>query len=365
MPDTPIAQRILMFEDWQRLPNVDDPLHHDISAIAIAGETAFVACDETASVESLQRLDDGRYSNHRHFALGDIFDLPDGPGGEMDIEGLDVADGFLWVTGSHALKRDRPKRRRNGAVASLQRMMEIDRDPNRYFIGCVPLRETGPGRYELTRRDGERQAAAVKLKKNNSALLGWLGGDPHLGRFLDIPSKENGFDIEGIAAKGSRAWLGLRGPVLRGHGVVVELDFKRPRPGRLKSRRIDAGRRYRKHVIDTAGLGVRDMCVDGNDLLILTGTPLASDGPSWVLRWRDAIFDTTSGVVESDRIEPVLELPYRGRLDHPEGIAIAPGTGRKRRALIVVYDSPAPERIGSDPARLTADVFALAARRRN
>ena len=114
-------------------------------------------------------------------------------------------------------------------------------------------------------------------------------------------------------------------------------------------------------MFDSAGLGVRDLCFDGNDLLVLVGTPLASDGPARVLRWRDAAYDTTSGVIEPDRIDSVVELPYRGEVDHPEGIALLPHGRGGQAGLLVVYDSPHESRCTGRPPQLLADVFAMPA----
>ncbi|WP_457090403.1 DUF3616 domain-containing protein [Microvirga sp. P5_D2] len=44
----------------------------------------------------------------------------------------------------------------------------------------------------------------------------------HNRPFLSIPSKENGFDVEGLAVREGRISPGLRGPVLRGHAVVLD-----------------------------------------------------------------------------------------------------------------------------------------------
>ena len=163
----------LEFQDWGELPGIESPIRHDISAIGAIGSSIFVACDETASVERLTAGGDAKYSAHKHFALGEIFDLPDGPRGEMDIEGLDVDDGYLWITGSHSLKRDRPERDKHGAKLSLRRMLEIDRDPNRYFIGCVPVAPTNGETVSLAKKVGKREAACIRLRKNKSRLLKW------------------------------------------------------------------------------------------------------------------------------------------------------------------------------------------------
>src|SRR3546814_3656907 len=105
----------LSFRDAGELEGVDKPLVHDLSAVAVVGRTLFVASDETATVERLILDRDGRcFGQHCSVALGQYFELPDGPGGEMDIEGLAVADGQLWITGSQGLKRKKLKGNADG-----------------------------------------------------------------------------------------------------------------------------------------------------------------------------------------------------------------------------------------------------------
>lgn len=350
-----LDQVALTFSDWRPLRHVEDPLQKDLSAVARVGDSLFLACDETASVERLRRLEDGSFGDHRHYTLNDFVDLPGGAEGEMDIEGLCVEGGFLWIVGSHSLKRCKPKRDESDADEALKNMESVEREPNRYFLGRVPLVEEAPGLFIPARSDEKRQAAWVKFGKKRSALARWLADDPHLGQFLKIPSKENGFDVEGLAVRGSRIWLGLRGPVLRGHAVVLGLDIKEQAPGRLKARRIDGGRRYRKHLLDTRGLGIRDMRFEGDDLLLLVGPTMSLEGPAFVLRWCGAFNDAGSGVVDPSRIEVVAELPYQLHADHPEGIDLWPEGGQG--ALLVIYDAPAPER--TDPSTFTvhADVI--------
>lgn len=169
-----------------------------------------------------------------------------------------------------------------------------------------------------------------------------------------MPSKENGLDVEGIAVRGDRAWLGLRGPVLRGHAVVLGLDLKEPKKGRLKACRVDGSRRYRKFLIDTRGLGIRDMRLDGDDLLLLVGPTMSLDGAAFVLRWRDAVHDDSAGVVDPSSVEVVTELPYSREVDHPEGLELWPEGGSG--ALLVIYDAPAPDRVDPGNYTVRADV---------
>ena len=95
------------------------------------------------------RQKDGSYGGHQPVQLAELFDLPEGADGEMDIEGLDVADGFLWIAGSHSLTREKPKPGEHDAAEALARLTEIEHHPNRHFLGRVPLVETEPGLYEL------------------------------------------------------------------------------------------------------------------------------------------------------------------------------------------------------------------------
>ena len=350
---------LLCFADHRVLDHVDDPFHIDLSTAARLERSLFTACDETAGVDRLTEVEPGRWGHHLHTSLAAIFELPAGPDGEMDIEGLDVDDGWLWITGSHSLKRDKPELDDHDPEDALARMADIDRDPNRYFLGRVPLKAEGHGLFLPVAEDGDRRAACVKLAEDESRLLRWLSKDERLAPFLSLPSKENGFDIEGIAAVGSRVWLGLRGPVLRGHAVIVELDFKVVGSGHLKARRIDGDRRFRLHVVDSGGLGIRDLHPQGHDLLLLLGPTLASDGPARLVRWKEALTTQTSGVRGADVLEPVGALPYRGSHDHPEGICPWPEHGPD--AILVIYDAPSPERVDHQENSVLADVVQVGA----
>ncbi len=161
--------------------------------------------------------------------------------------------------------------------------------------------------------------------------------------------------MEGIAARGDRVWLGLRGPVIGGHAIVLDLALRETRRGRLRARRVDGKRRYRKHLLKTDGLGIRDMRFDGDDLLLLVGPTMSLDGPAFVLRWRDAAHDDASAAIDPQRVEEVVELPYLLHTDHPEAIELWPGN---KRELLVVYDLPAAERIDEERSAVRADLFA-------
>lgn len=118
-----------------------------------------------------------------------------------------------------------------------------------------------------------------------------MASDKHLPSSLSLPGKDNGFDIEGLAVVGDRIFIGLRGPVLRGWAVIVEIEPKEDEGNvsQLKLKKIGRDDRpYRKHFLQLNGLGVRDLCVQHSDLLLLAGPTMDLDGASYGLaldRW--------------------------------------------------------------------------------
>jgi hypothetical protein len=100
--------------------------------------------------------------------------------------------------------------------------------------------------------------------------------------------------------------------------------------------------RYRKHLLDLGGLGVRDLCPDGDDLLVLAGPSMALSGPARLYRWHRAAHAETSRLVRGAELTLETELAHGAGEDHAEGIALLAGAPDVR--LLVVYDSPAQRR---------------------
>ena len=356
------ARRVrLEFRSADELPHADDPVRSDLSALVLSGGTLWVGNDQLATVERLMRTD-ARYGRHQPFHLGDFFELPGGSGDEMDIEGLEIDGGYLWVLGSHSLTREKPKPGSEDHVEALRRLTEVEHHPNRHFLGRIPILEQA-GTFTLeptaSNGNGELRAACLNGNRKRGKLGSLLKKDEHIGRFIEVPGKENGFDLEGIAVRGPRVFLGLRGPVLRGWAMLLQLDLKEPKPGRLKPRRIGpGGERYRKHFLDLDGLGIRDLCFDQDRLLILAGPTMDLDGPIRVLSWPGCLEAGQQGVVPANELEAVLEVPYRRGADHAEGIAILRRT-KGRLELMVVYDSPAKDRLHDNGRGIDADIFVL------
>ncbi len=343
--------------------------HTNLSAVRQDGRCLWVAGDETATIERLTAVLDGDgrvtgYDGQATVALADLVPLPAGPDEEADIEGLARANGWLWAIGSHSLKRKKVKPGQSAAKAR-KRLATVVREDNRFILARLPLVTGEDGLPAVVREDGGRTAAVLGLDKDS--LTDLLEDDPHLAPFLGIPSKDNGIDIEGIAAHGDRLYIGLRGPVLRGWAVLVEIrpgtdprDPRKLRPLPLGDGDGDEdgdgdGDLYRTHFLDLGGLGIRDLCPHGDDLLVLTGPSMDLDGPVRVVRWRGAARADAAGIVPAEELETLGDLPYGDGDDHAEGIAVLDEPGPR---VLVVYDSPAPARLTAGGGVL-ADVVAL------
>lgn len=353
----------------------DKELRDGLSVALRMGRTLWVANDESVTLERLTLPDkdsQGRSSfagDHKQFALHDFLPLPLPPHGETpddineaDIEGLAYDKSYLWLTGSHGLRRKQP-RPGDGVKKTHNRLCSVSADGNRYLLARIPVVELN-GECNLlknTEQKGkQRSAAMLRGDEHGNELTALLKNDEHFGPFLDLPGKDNGFDIEGIAVSGKHLLLGLRGPVLRGWAAIIELALvDDDEPGWMRLAPVDSGgQMLRKHFLDLGGLGIRDLCVQDKDLLILAGPTMDLDGPVYVVRWVGGAQPGKEAVMPADRLERVLAVPYGEGVDHPEGMTLFAGEKGSEDGLLVVYDAASPIRQIGD-STMVADVFPL------
>jgi Protein of unknown function (DUF3616) len=316
----------------------------------------WLASDETCTLERLSVQPDGSYGDHQHFHLIDFLDLPAGEDHEIDIEGLDATDSYLWLVGSHSHKRKQPKSSFSVSENS-DRLADVDTEANRYLLARIPVVE-GQLFKAYPPQQPTLRAGSLETKGEKNVLIEALLADQHLSPFLQakIPGKDNGFDIEGLVVTQDRIWLGLRGPVLRGWSMILECKIQEIPGGGLKLKKISGskqdGELYQKHFLDLGGLGIRDLFLWEQDLLILAGPTLDLDGPVRLFRLpavRQAFQDPFWG-----KPQYLLDLPYGAGKDHAEGFVLLPET----QQLLVVYDAPASSR--RDNQSVLADLFAFA-----
>jgi hypothetical protein len=365
----------------------------DLSAAVFTSEGyLWVASDEGTGVERLTPSGARGYAGHRRFQLGDFLG-PLGEDAEIDIEALDAHADYLWVLGSHSTRRKRPKGK--ALAKDLERLATVEHAPERFILARIPFVK-GELTAELKPKGARKRSRVARVKPvggegsdgsgpgkgrgprsggappQENLLVELLRRDPHFGPFLarpdprsardglHIPSKDNGLDIEGlIVTEKDRVFLGLRGPVLRGHAALLDMRLVDAGQGELEPKRGKKGRRYAKHFLDLDGLGIRELCVQGEDLLVLAGPTMAVEAPIRLFRLSrfrelegDSLLRQEKGV-----LEPLFDVPRAGMLDQAEGVA-SYSYFDESDSVLVVYDSPAPQR-RHGPRGVLADVFRL------
>lgn len=332
-------------------------VHSNLSGAAFSGDWLWVAGDEACGIDRLHRLPPVgkevlRFGDVRDFPLADLLDLPGAGDAEADLEGMAIADGFLWVVGSHGLKRKNAKQAKDHAV-NAKRLAKVTLDGNRRLLACLPIEPDARGAPCLVRetRDG-RKALRLKGDAHDNLLTRALADDPHFGPFMAIPGKDNGFDIEGLAVDGRRLLLGLRGPVLRGWSALLEIAVEAHGSELHLAPLDDTGTVLRKHFLQLDGLGVRDLHFSGDDLYILAGPTMALDGEIRVYTW-PAARPLLSMNRDPIRFEPALTesiaLPHGRGNNRAEALCALPTAwSGQKPGWLVLYDAPGPDRRDGD-----------------
>ncbi|MEB3355893.1 MAG: DUF3616 domain-containing protein [Synechococcales bacterium] len=339
-----------------------DDLLGELSAAARTPDgSLWLGSDEYLSLERLSPLGNMIYGQHKSFFLGDFLELFNNED-EVDVEGMDYSQSYLWFTGSHSYKRKKTKGK--DEEKAIARLSEITTDANRYLLGRIPCvnGELHKTCSDPAEPDKILTAACLKKTEQGNILTDALREDDHLGPIITslLPSKDNGLDVEGLAVRGDRIFLGLRGPVLRGWAIILELELAEAEPGVLTLKPIGKGDRpYRKHFVQLNGLGVRELCLYKEDLIILAGPTMELEGEMQVFRLHDLQErdDDSLTYSDDDDLTALFDLPFTIGSDHAEGLALIPCLGYDN-ALMIVYDAPNPiRRIQKDT--ILMDVFHL------
>ncbi len=356
-PKKPTKTALLTFN--KEAKNLSD-LKTEISSTLITDRNLWLSYDEDARIERLIIKDEDEdqlsFENHCCYELKDFFDLP--ADNEMDMEALAYEEPYLWFCGSMSLKRNSPDEE-DTIEKQLEALQELKLDENRFSLGCIPCLQKD-GNFQLFKEaDYKGEKITAKMMRGgskSSELHNALLADEHLKDFMRIPCKDNGFDIEGLAVCDSRILIGLRGPVLNGYAVILEIWCDSLNNELIMQQRKGESKLYRKHFIDLNGKGIRELnCFPNGDLYILAGPTMDLDGTISLYKIEGGLEDNYASVVHHpERLFDVARGTEieRGE-DKAEGVAFL-----NEKEIIITYDSPQQKRLIGDN-KVAMDVFDL------
>lgn len=275
----------------------------NISGLAPVSGLLAIAADEGVMVDLLRKQSDSQYRLVQSIPLL----KPDDEKAEIDIEGLTSDGNILYAIGSHSLTRK-------------QVDPDDDYDKNRKRLTKVSHDDHRDNLFRLKiNSDGTLD------KKKSIDLRDLLKDDPILGPFCEIPSKENGVDIEGIAFSEDRLFVGFRGPVLRQNHVPVMVL------------RFDSPDEYELRFVHLEGRGIRDITQVKDGFLLIAGPVGDGDADYRLYFWdgKDGI-PGSGHAASSLKVLGVIPCPPKAKA---EGVTLLEETDQNYRVL-VVYDGP-------------------------
>jgi hypothetical protein len=364
-------------------PNLDPGIREDIiknlSGIVFSHQGKFIwlGTDELTALERFTKIEgkDNIYGEHKRFHFKDFIEDFDENNGEVDIEGLDYNDGYLWIVGSHSSKRKKVKIESDKFQVEKKELKKVERQKNRYLLARIPVDVSG----ELEANSPKR--AWLKQNGSSNSLIKALAEDEYLdlaknfegddsgslpGKefYFYLPSKENGLDIEGLAVCGNKILLGFRGPVLRGIAILLEIEVEESSSNQLNLKAIGKDdRKYKRHFLDLDGLGIRELCFEENSesLLIIAGSTMDLDGSHSLFRLDNplALEDNSLSSQKNKQLTYLGDIAHGYRCDRAEGLTLY----GEANSILVIYDSPAEERLILDEQNTVigvhTDIFPL------
>lgn len=228
------------------------------------------ACAPTSPPVCLAGNDEKKYA--QFFTLKDmrlvpdelIRLVPDNENGiafdELDIEGVAYDDGFFYLIGSHGAPRtsDKPV------------------DPSRFLILRFKVNKQS-GKPDFKFSDDFIDTKAIE---KTNVLREVIKNAQHIGPFAEKHlNAENGVNIEGIAVKGERIFLGFRGPSVDKQAFILEVD----KNGVFGT----AAMNPKVHPISLGdNIGIRDLAaLKTGGMLILSGPVVETAGTYSISYW--------------------------------------------------------------------------------
>jgi hypothetical protein len=243
----------------------------------------------------------------------ELFEPRDGQCADADFEGLTAYGKVHFAIASHS--RDRTKQDE-----------ALPYQDNRQSLTAAGI-DFCASRYQLRRFTLDEKGIPTNF--TDTHLLPLFVNDPILHPFTALPSKENGVDIEGIAATEHDLYVGFKGPVLRHNYVpILHLDHNfAPVPSARSSSPL--------LFVDLGGRGVRDMTAGPGGIYILAG-PNGNEDQSFAIYFWDGK-DQIGGDGHKVKPDKRCDLGHFDPSGKPEGIAYIGGDRGEERFLLI-YD---------------------------
>jgi hypothetical protein len=289
----------------------------ELSGVTRWRDLLIVCPDEGAEFNVLR-------ATHSGYDVISTVNLQSGGDEEIDMEGAASDSQHVFIVGSHSIRRT--KLDEEGTYKKNRKRLTRVRPHNESY-----------SLYRITLGD-----YCELLEKHRVDLRETLQSDEILGPFFAVPGKENGIDIEGIAVKSGKLFVGFRGPVLRGNFVpVVSFQFDHPEDYDLK-------------FVQLEGRGIRDLVAVEDGFLILAGAVGDGDGSYRLYLWNGE--DCIPGQEElRHRIDAIGDLAV-ALGDKPEGITVTSENADEWRIFVVSDGNPtASEWVVSKPSARLPD----------
>ncbi|MBY3158028.1 DUF3616 domain-containing protein [Rhizobium laguerreae] len=283
----------------------EQPLVRNLSGCVATGPLLWTVSDEGRTLERLSREVDG-YRLSERFSLDQFVQaIPGSSDDELDLESIDSDESSIWLCGAHCKVRRKPES--NEILNS-----EIRERKSRRLLA----------RLMIDQSTGRPVTAQSVPFEGDGSLRAVLETDPFFSPFRELPTKENGIDVEGLAVVDGRVFIGLRGPVIGGFAVVAELAID-------NAFKIRSARPY---FLNLQGLGVRELTRDGARILITAGPVGEAQGPFALYRWSP-----------EPGSAPRKVYAWGTAIEKPEGLSWCEVGGE--RGLLVFYDNPGDIRL--------------------
>lgn len=305
--------------------NIDIIAADDVSAIGkihsflVIGSDEAIGDDENENyIQLLEKGSDDSYRLRKNILLFKDENKEE----EMDIEGISVDGDLVYIIGSHSSSRKKVKKIKNNG-----KLVKYKKNRKKFEKNNFEIENSRSWLYRIQiNPDGSF------MNKEKISLKEILKNDPALKPFSSIPSKENGIDIEGIAANKGELHIGFRGPKFRKNYVpILKLNFD------------DQEKNYDLLYIKLGGRGIRDMKYVTNGFLekkflILAG-PVGDGDFSYQLYYWDGndVVPGTNRDVDIGKVVLVGEInpPANGKA---EGLVVLKDKNKNGYKLIIVYD---------------------------